>query len=181
MNASETRWNEANLFKLHSAYALSSSNMASEMIPAERPSWLTELSEGVSIIKKEIAAINLKQSEIVTSLDAYKVSTNKAILDVNEKCDKKDTIIKEQGQQLSKLIDVTVRQQQEIDECKQELDKLYNQNNKRSLCIQGIVPTAGMSDIAAIQDFFRNILKINELILLRSVHVTGQRDKKPHI
>ena len=128
-------------------------------------------------LKKDIAASKTELEKKIQ--DATKNKVEQKVLDEVSK-QVKDNVKKGnfQAAQIQDISNVIVRQNQELVECKQEIERLHKALYSKSLSIEGLIVEDDHTPAEQASIFFQTIMKIEIEIRIQSAYSTG-KDKKP--
>ena len=144
------------------------------------PSWFDQLMKKMDEVKLDLKK-EILEGKIETEKKIKEVTETKADKATVEKVSKElfenKQMCRLQYSQIKELTGAVIRQEQEIHECKQEIERLHSMFIKRQLSIEGLGIEDDNSPSEQAQIFFQTIMKIEVEIRIRSAYQTGKEQK----
>ena len=150
------------------------SKLMTEMKKEINSSVNTAVEAAISSIKLDVPTlkedVNVKNTTI-SSLETTNKSTANELT-------KMKTQLKVCQIQLNKVTGITIRQNQEICECKSKIEQLERQLNRNIVKLRGVKEVHGENCMEVVQKFFEEVLEIEKAIPLIDAYRVGKGDNR---
>ena len=117
---------------------------------------LTEISTSLTALRTDVTALKTEKSETLSKIASYKTRQSEVSTELN----KTRNQLRGLQVQMNELIGIVARQDQIIEECKNQIDQLQTQRQRKYLVITGIVRTENQSPLEAANLFLQNLVKV---------------------